>query len=1101
MPPVPTPWHQVLALKPELRTGELSLSQFAADLHEVVSRAGRRPLYENPEKFFALTYPTFALRDLVRDVAARLAGRSDRAVRQLEMTYGGGKTHTLITLHHLFRDPDRLPDLKTVREFRGHADVELPKAATAALCFDKIDVEKGIVDVRDPAGETRALRHPWNILAFQLAGTDGLRILHGDDAEGERDTAPAEPLLVELIERQQNADGRATLILLDEVMMYARAKAAQDRAWVDRLQNFFQALTQAVVKVDRAAIVASLLATDPAKTGDELGKGVLRDLANIFQRQVEEGIQPVQKRDVAEVLRRRFFEPNSIEDPASFRPHVIGVVKGIAKIDENTKREQNRAEERFLASFPFHPDLTDVFYTRWTEIEGFQRTRGILRTMAIALRDAEARGDPSPLIGPSVLLSQPGDSTVSEAVRELAGVATKDTLKGRRTDWVPLLEKELEKAREAQDQFPSLGAFRELEQAVTAVFLHSQPVGRKASTNELLRLVGSTGPDAIELRKGLRQWRDTSWFLDDEDEGAQVEDAHSLPVTWRLGNAPNLRQMHDQACHDRVTAEAVDERLRTAIGKTGSLWSGAQAAGATVHKLPRSPRDVRDTVHFRFAVLGPEAASSSGKPSQVARSFLDHCTGPDSPRVYRNAVVLAVPSPEGVDAARIRTRSLLGWEDVRAQLAARPIDPVRRERLHRHTRRAEAELPEVIRQAYGIVVTVNERNVVHAFKLPGSGQPLFEEIKNHGKARIVDTPVNPEALLPDGPYRLWEEGDDARLANQLSEAFARFPQLPKVLKPALVADTVLKGVRDGLLAARLKRPDGSVRTWWREDVESVAATDDQLEIVLPAKARLARLNHRLLKPGTLPGLWVGGNEDAFEPLAVNALLKYFAGGHVATIARDGYEDHLPIPFCPSDIVVEAVAEAVTDGTLWVTNPPATVWKEPVPAGTLSPNAVLRPAPEPVPAQDLTEEVLAEAWSKNRTNGLALTQALCQKRSAMVPWGVVRDGITAAVNARWLVQTEDSGPIECTYDQAGRVILEKPKLGHEPPPPAPAPAVILDVTQMQDLVDRAPGLLAAIGAAELRFGVQVSASDQVADEDREQVNGILGEVSPGLKLAK
>lgn len=72
------------------------------------------------------------------------------------MTYGGGKTHTLITLHHLFRDPDRLPDLKTVREFRKHADVELPKAATAALCFGKIDVGKGITDVRGPGGETRA---------------------------------------------------------------------------------------------------------------------------------------------------------------------------------------------------------------------------------------------------------------------------------------------------------------------------------------------------------------------------------------------------------------------------------------------------------------------------------------------------------------------------------------------------------------------------------------------------------------------------------------------------------------------------------------------------------------------------------------------------------------------------------------------------------------------------------------------------------------------------------------------------------------------------------------------------------------------------------
>ncbi len=242
MSPTPKPWHNVVTLKSELRSGELSLSQFAADLHEVVSQAGRRPLYEDPEKFFALTYPTFALRELAKDVAARLAGKSDKAVRQLEMTYGGGKTHTLITLHHLFHDPNSLPNLKTVREFREHAEVELPEAATAALCFDKIDVEKGVTRVRGPQGESRALMHPWSILAFQLAGTAGLKLLHPERRSEERNTPPAEPLLVEVIERQQ-LDGRATLILLDEVMMYARAKAAQDQSSIHQLQHFFQSLT------------------------------------------------------------------------------------------------------------------------------------------------------------------------------------------------------------------------------------------------------------------------------------------------------------------------------------------------------------------------------------------------------------------------------------------------------------------------------------------------------------------------------------------------------------------------------------------------------------------------------------------------------------------------------------------------------------------------------------------------------------------------------------------------------------------------------------------------------------------------------------------
>ena len=189
----PRPWHEIVHLKDELRTGELALAEFAADLHEVALAQGRRPVYEDPAKFFALTYPTHALRELVRDVAARLSGRSDKAVRQLELTYGGGKTHTLVALHHLFRDPAHLPDLPAVREFREHVGADLPAAFTATLCFDKIDAERGIEGVRGPGGETRGLRHPWSVLAFQLAGADGLRALHADGRDEERESSRGSP--------------------------------------------------------------------------------------------------------------------------------------------------------------------------------------------------------------------------------------------------------------------------------------------------------------------------------------------------------------------------------------------------------------------------------------------------------------------------------------------------------------------------------------------------------------------------------------------------------------------------------------------------------------------------------------------------------------------------------------------------------------------------------------------------------------------------------------------------------------------------------------------------------------------------------------------
>jgi predicted AAA+ superfamily ATPase len=50
------------------------------------------------------------------------------------------------------------------------------------------------------------------------------------------------------------------------------------------------------------------------------------------------------------------------------------------------RKDGKAAEERYTGSYPFHPDFIHVFYSKWTNLEGFQRTRGGLRTFALALR-------------------------------------------------------------------------------------------------------------------------------------------------------------------------------------------------------------------------------------------------------------------------------------------------------------------------------------------------------------------------------------------------------------------------------------------------------------------------------------------------------------------------------------------------------------------------------------------------------------------------------------------------------------------------------------------------------------------------------------------
>jgi len=1098
-----TPWHKVVTLREDVKTGELALNEFAADLYDVALQSGRRPIYEDPEQFFALTFPTYALRELAKDVVLRLAAKNQKAVRQLELTYGGGKTHALITLYHLAHDPSRLPDLSAVREFRSHIGLkELPQARVAVLPFDKFDVEKGL-EVKDPEGRARMLRQPWSALAWQLAGDAGLRLLHPDDKPEERKAPPAENLLVSLLSTP-GQHGLATLLLIDEVLMFARTAVDADPGWRTRLVDFFQYLTQAATKVDRCAIVASLLATDPRKQ-DQVGREITNNLYDIFRREREEGVEPVGKKDIAEVLRRRFFTPKSIEKPEAFRQPVIDGLQNIATLDDDTKKRLKEEEDRFTQGYPFHPDLTEVLYAKWTQLEGFQRTRGILRTFALALRDAE-KWDTSPLVGPNVFLPFPEAEGVSEAARELTQVARVEDTEGKWQEWNAILSGELEKARGVQRQYGGL-KHRELEQAVLATFLHSQPIGQKAQLRELLVLVGATKPDRIELQKALREWFDSSWFLDESaDIGVKAEDSvKPPPSTWRLGSRPNLKQMHADE-RRRVSDEAADARLEQEIRGLKSLTTGASASGARVHMLPLRPADVEDDGEFRYAVLGPAAASDSGKPSAEARRFIDETTSADRPRKERNAVVLGVPSRDGIVAAREAVRDHLAWIGVRDALLKEKheLDDIRRENLEAYTAAAAKRIAAAIRQAYCIVVTVSEQNEVHAFKVQVADAPLFSVIKQDSRARIQETAVSADALLPGGPYQLWKDDEDARRVKDLVGAFARFPHLPKMLNRQAILDTVLNGCVEGVFVARLTRPDKSVRTWWRERLEREILDDPGLELVLPEKAMLSRVPPAVLHPDVLDELW------SKSPVRVGDVQTLFDGQHSVAVSRGGFEEPLPVPAAPADVVNDAVRTCVRDGRLWLLSGPASLLAEEVPATLVTADAELARPPEPISPLEILPDRLPQAWQDGRSDALSIAVACSKRAGTTLPWVTVREALDAAFRAHLLERAETSAPWPADYSRASDVKL---RLATERPRPEPPTAPVLPPgtmasaetmlrpDQVQDLAELVPDLIKATAGYELTFGLRVvvKGKDHTPASIVESVNKLLVQVGSDLEL--
>jgi hypothetical protein len=1110
------PWHQVVKLREDVKTGELTLAMFAADLYDV-KMGTAKSVYRDPKEFFTLTFPASGIRALARDVAYRLAGKSDKAVRQLSLTYGGGKTHTLITEYHLHNDPANLPDVPAVAEFRAEmGGLPISKARIVVLPFDKLDVEKGM-EMVCPAGKKRWLKQPWSLLAWQIAGEAGLKLLHADGKAEERESAPAENLMRLLLELGVK-EGGALLVLLDEVLMYAHEKVRKDRSWLETLKNFFQYLTQAATKTDRCCVVASLLASDVEKN-DPTGREIESELSKVFQREGEQEIQPVTKEEAAEVLKRRLFDLESIKDAEKFRPQVITALQGIGRLDEATAKGGSGVEQKYLLSFPFHPELTEVFYAKWSGMPGFQRTRGILRTFALALRDA-AGVDPSPLIGPSVFLpclplpeGQPGgrqakgnETKIPEGLRELAEVARKETYEGAQSNWPFILDTELAKAREIEQDFAALKG-REVQQAVIAAFVHSQPIGKTADLSELFVLIGATNPDRITLEKALRRWVDVSWFLDESNFPA---DDKVLPKTWRLGSRPNLQQMHDVACADRVKTETVESLMNTLIGKAKDLTSGASAAGAKVHNLPVKPSDIEDDGEFHFAVLGPKCASMSGNPSAEARRYLEETTASDRPRVNKNAVVLAVPSRDGLDAARATVRSYLGWEEVREMLKGQELDEVRRVRLQGNTEKSRGDILEAVKNAYCVVVTQSAAGDIQAFKISPSDEPLFVTIKGDSRSRIEDNPVSADALLPGGPYDLWRPGETARRIKDLMGAFAQVPKLPKMLRRGEILETLVEGARQGFFVLRQMRPDKSFRTIWRQEVSATDIEKDPTwEVVLPESAQLEEISASLLTPEGLPELW-----PAAKQITVADAVNYFAGNKYVTtkrVAADGtlFDESVPIPSAKSATVQAGVKAAVEAGKLWLVSGVASLCGEPIPTGVLSDTTLLYPPPEPIDVNRLTPEQLPAAWEGNQTTALGLSNQLSVQAGKALPWPVLREAIEGAIRARLLERTADSGPWPCPLSGAGAVKLQRPQNVPVPATPRlvmPKPGIFtaeaeLKTDELMDLGDSLGEVLKAAVPNTLKLNVRIElGGEPKASEARvKAINAILAKVKKGLEL--
>ena len=289
------PWREIARPHKDVLEGTFKQSEFAADITQVATGVAP-PEYQDAEKFFSRTYITEGMRLLLISLAQRLAGQGGDPVIQLQTSFGGGKTHTMLAVLHLAArevSTDKLEGIPPVLDEAGIHD--LPKANVAVLDGINLSVSQGKKHGSITANTL------WGEMAWQLLGDEGYEMVAASDQDG---TSPGKDVISELLKKSAPC-----VVLIDELQKFfsqlVSGKQFTGGTYESNLA-FIQALTEAMKAVPNAILFASLPESE-TEVGDTFGQKTLVALEKHFGR-VESVWKPVATEEAFEIVRRRLFE-------------------------------------------------------------------------------------------------------------------------------------------------------------------------------------------------------------------------------------------------------------------------------------------------------------------------------------------------------------------------------------------------------------------------------------------------------------------------------------------------------------------------------------------------------------------------------------------------------------------------------------------------------------------------------------------------------------------------------------------------------------------------------------------------------------------------
>jgi predicted AAA+ superfamily ATPase len=783
------PWREVVTPHKDVASGRYQQAEFAADLWQVRMGEGTDE-YRDPVEFFRRTYLTDSLKRMLIGAVRRMAGQGGDPVVQLQTNFGGGKTHSMLALYHLFSGiaPTELSGIDAVMQKAGATT--LPTVRRVVLVGNRISPGN---PATKPDGTVVCTL--WGELAWQLGHAAGgasvaKRAFNRLAADDEKATSPGDVL------RELFVEYGPCLILIDEWVAYARQLHNQSDLPAGSFETqftFAQVLTESAKLAKNCLIVISLPASDTTgsphaqtedvEVGGQRGREALDRLRNVVGR-VESSLRPASAEEGFEIVRRRLFEP--LADAAQFKDRDV-VARAFADFYRTQQAEfppdcrDADYEKRIKAAYPIHPEIFDRLYTDWSTLVKFQRTRGVLRLMAAVIHSLWEKGDKNPLIMPANIAID--DTRVQfELTRYLSD------------NWVPVIEKDVDGPNSLplriDGEVPNLGKFAACRRVARTIYMGSAPLMKAAHRGIEDRRVKlgcvMPGESPSVFADALRRLAGAATYL--YQDGPRYWYS-TQPTVTKLAEdrAEQLKRDPDKVMHE------LDGRLRKDLERKGDF--------SRIHPLPQSGQDVPDDLDARLVVLGIHHpyGKEPGSAAEVAAKAILESRG-STPRHYRNALVFLAADKIRLQDLDEAARKYLAWASILAEKGEKGLnlDPQQVKQAETQKTAADgaitARLPETYQWLLVPVQTTPQAAIEwQVMRLSGQDALAVRASKKLKNDELLITSFAATRLRMElDRIPLWRGNHVA--IKQLAEDFASFIYLPRLKDSSVLIGAIRNGL-------------------------------------------------------------------------------------------------------------------------------------------------------------------------------------------------------------------------------------------------------------------------------------------------------------------